>query len=193
MHYCCFLYTRNFPTDRIIAAALKPFSGEEYYSHEEGEVERPLFTWDYWVVGGRYGGLLKLNSTLEKYEPHCFLPTKRVGRLFRSALFERVTYGCLEFSIKDSGKKIEEVYAMEYCGAREGKLHVDGAWIPDITNFDEISDNCFCVIDKNGSAFVREMWNGKTYITTEEFDITLKKIAEKNRGDCFLTVIDLHD
>jgi hypothetical protein len=187
------LYTRDFPTDGIITAALKPFNGEEYYSHEEEEVERPLFTWDYWVVGGRYGGLLKLNSTLEKYEPYCFSPTKRAGRLFRSALFERVTYGCLEFSIRGAGNKIEEVYAMEYCGAREGELRVDGAWIPDITNFDEISDNCFCMIDIDGTAYARDIWNGKTFITTEDFDCILKKIAEKNCEDCFLTVIDLHN
>ncbi len=193
MHYCCFLYTREFPTDDIIASALEPFNDGEYYSSEGEEVERPIFTWDYWLVGGRYGGRLKLDCTLERYEPNCFSRTKRAGRLFRSALLERAAYGCLDFSMEDCGTKIEEIYAMDYCGAYEGELCVDGAWIPDMKNFDEIADKCFCVVDVDGNAYAREIWNREKYVTTEDFDKTLKMIADKNRGNCFLTVIDIHD
>ena len=193
MHYCCYLYTREFPTDDVIAAALKPFNSEEYYSSEGEEVECPVFTWDYWLVGGRYGGKLLLDCSSEKYEAGFLSRTKRAGRLFRSALLERAAYGIMDCSLEDCQNKIHEAYAMNYCGAYEGELRVDGAWIPDMTNFDEISDWCFCAVDADGTAYAREIWNGEKYIDAEDFDTTLKKIAENNRRDCFLTVIDLHD
>ena len=82
---------------------------------------------------------------------------------------------------------------MNYGGAYKGELYVDGAWIPDMKNFDEIADKCFCVVDVDGKAYARDIWNGEKIVTTEDFEKTLKMIADKNRGDCFLTVIDIHD
>lgn len=101
----------------------------------------------------------------------------------------------MEFSVKDIGHKIEEVYAMMYCGARKSEdgMHVDGALIRDLTNFDDIATNCFCAVEPDGTAHAREVYDGKDFITDENFDSTLKRIAEKYRGDCYLTVLDLHD
>lgn len=32
MHYCCVVLTKEFPSDEVIDAALKPFNSEAYYS-----------------------------------------------------------------------------------------------------------------------------------------------------------------
>lgn len=198
MHYCCHLYTKEFPTDDVIAKAMAPYDEEKYYRERETDesIPRPAITYDYYIVGGRYGGRLKLDWTKEKYEPNCFSRYRRAGRLFRSAFLERTTYGTMEWAIKDMDKKLEEVYAMRYCGAVEGSegMRVDGALICDLTNFYEIADVCYCVIDTDGKAYARETYNGDNWDDTSNFDETAKAIAEKNReNDCYLTIIDVHN
>ena len=196
MHYCCHLFTRVFPTDDVIAAAMASFNSEEYYKRSETDesVQRPVFTWDYWIVGGRYGGQLKLDSSLEKYEPGCFSRTRRAGQLFRNALLERATFEIMELPPRDLyGHMMEEVYALRYCGGHENALRVDGALMRDLTNLEEIADQCFCAVDVDGTAYARDIFDGEHFIDNPNFDGIVKEITEKNRNDCYLTVIDLHD
>lgn len=200
MHYCCHLYTKEFPTDGVIENAMAPYYEERYYEERETDesISRPVILYDYYIVGGRYGGVLKLDWTKEKYKPHCFLPYKRAGRLFRSAYLERTAYGTLEWTdwLKVRDNKLEELYAMQYCGAKEGSdgMRVDGALICDLTNFNEIADACYCVIDTDGKAYARETFDRDNWVDTPNFDETVKAIVEKNReNDCYLTVIDIHD
>lgn len=190
MHYCCYLYTRQFPTDGVIKKAMEPYY--EYNDHEE----RPVFKWDFMNIGGRYGGKLKLNvagaEQIEKYEFDVYALKRRAGRLFRSGFLERITHGMLEYDHSDMRYKVDETEAARYLGYRDGILYVDGAWIPDIKNFDDISDGCFCVIDGDGVASARETWDGENWNTDEHFDEKLKAIARKYRDSCYLTVLDLH-
>ena len=75
MHYCIAVITDQFPTDETLGQKLAPYDENAFYSQfEDGEeieeeinkAQRPLFMWDYWQVGGRYGGQLKLKIDKKK-------------------------------------------------------------------------------------------------------------------------------
>lgn len=189
MHYCLLMLTKTLPTDNDIDEILKPFNSEAFWRLEETNpgIERPKFTWDWWQVGGRYNGKFKL-----KFEPSMDLNTKyqwgfhartpRTGRLFRSQLLEALL----------GKKKLMPYYEEDFflsMGGRDGYLYVDGAPIADMIDF---NPECFCFLDVDGTAYARDTWNGKKWITDESFDDTVKKICA-DRLDCFATIIDLHD
>lgn len=60
MHYCCMVFTKEFPSQAVLEKVLKPFNSEEVYGQPEENIVYPAFTWDWWRVGGRYEGKLKL-------------------------------------------------------------------------------------------------------------------------------------
>ena len=194
MHFCLFLYTHEFPTDDVIGNALKPYYEGDYYKREDDDPRpRPPILWDWFQVGGRYGGKLKLKVMFEgsdKYEFNWYPELRRAGRVFRHRLLERVA---VERRFCHDKGKVEETDSLCYMGIRDHVLYVDGAWIPDLVNLDEIADQTYCVIDADGTASARETYNGEEWIRDEHFDDKLRQIAEKNRGDCYLTVIDLHE
>jgi len=189
MHYCCYLYTKEFPTDDVITRVMEPF--KSYSDYEE----RPPILWDWMMLGGRYAGKLKLavtKSTIEKYEFDVCAKTKRAGRLFRCRLHELTARGILDnFGYRLN--TIDEEEAIRYCGYRDGVLYVDGAWIQDLTNFDEIADACYCAVDSDGNAIARDTYNGHEWIRDEDFDQKLRDLANRSRNDCYLTVLDLHN
>lgn len=191
MHYCVFVYTKEFPSDNVIEKVLKPYRYKEG-GYEDGE-KRPLFTWDWWQVGGRYGGKFKLDITdsarKEKYKILEYTRYRRSGTIFRSAYLEKTTYGFDEFC-RD---KLEEVYAIQYCGMRDGYIYVDGAWANDIKNLMDEADNCWAVIDTDGAAIAREHWNGTEWKDDDQFADKAMAIATKNKADTFVTVVDILD
>lgn len=194
MHYCCYLYTKEFPTDEVIEKALKPYEYKDG-GYDDGE-QRPLFTWDWWQVGGRYGGKLKLNikaqDGVDKYETEYLVRYRRAGRLFRCKLLEETTRGILDHgSWKET--KADESEALNYCGMRDGILYVDGAWANDIQSLTDEADNCWAVIDTDGTAIARERWNGADWKDDDRFSDKAKAIAMKNKADTYVTVVDIHD
>lgn len=170
MHYKCLLITSEFPTKEVISDALAPF-------REEIEDNDKPFTWDWYQIGGRYNGSLKLKVNIEdkKYNWGRRDRDERNGRVFWSYLLTQMK-GFANESILFS----EEDY-FSSMGTRDGYLYVDGALIADILNFNEME--CYCCIDKFGGAFA---------VTDEDFDIKLKAVIEES-SDCYATVIDLHD
>ena len=191
MHYCVLVYTKEFPTDEVIEKALKPYKYKED-GYEDGE-QRPLFTWDWWQVGGRYGGKFKLDISdrehEEKYKIFEFTRIRRSVTLFRNAYLEKTTYGMDEFN----RAMLAEEYAIQYCGMRDGYIYVDGAWANDIKNLMDEAENCWAVIDADGTAVAREHWDGEHWENDDKFADKAMAIAMKNKADTYVTVVDIHD
>lgn len=62
MHYCVHLLTKELPSENKIAAIMKPYNSELIYGsdEEDKQIDYPVFTWDYYQIGGRYKAELKL-------------------------------------------------------------------------------------------------------------------------------------
>lgn len=197
MHYCIHLYTKDFPSDEVIKRSLAPYDEEAFYEAKESDesIQRPLFLCDWYQIGGRYGGRLKLNSTDEtenRYEWKYLARYKRAGRLYRSKLLEAVARGIMDPYIPE---KIDEEEALPYIGFKDGAIRVDGAWLPDVTNLEELADNCFGVLTDDGTVLVRDVWDESTEkwtIDVPEFDTNAKLVMERCKDDHYLTVIDAH-
>lgn len=61
MHYCLLLITREMPSENRISEILKPYDEENLECDETDEIiSFPIFTYDWWEIGGRYASKLKL-------------------------------------------------------------------------------------------------------------------------------------
>lgn len=187
MHYCCLVITKDFPTDEVLEKVLTPFNDESFYGVPEEQRVRPAFTWDWYAVGGRYGGTIKLKIDMddEKYKWRYIITEPRNGRLFRSALldalghYRKSTWDIAYYENRD----------FDYMGFEDGFLYVDAALADDIQNISEIG--CYCFVDQNGNAFARDYYNGELETNTE-FDTQLSN-AKANCTGCYICVVDLHD
>ena len=188
MHYCCLVITKEFPTDEVLEKVLRPFNEEDFYDNPEGERVRPAFLWDWYCVGGRYGGRIKLRKDLddEKYEWRYISKEPRNGRLFRSALLDTLQH----YRKSTWDIAYGENYAFDYMGFEDGFLYVDAALADDIQNISEMG--CYCFVDQNGNAFARDYYNGGSWIDNTEFDTQLSN-AKANCSGCYICVVDIHD
>lgn len=197
MHYCIHLITKELPSEEQIEEILKPFNDETVYGKSPANdddwdeyiktIEYPAFMYDYFVIGGRYGGALKLKIQFEEDDEYMWKylsrpGEEREGRLFLSSLLHLIR------------EKFERYIGSEdrwigYLGDLTF-VYVDGAKLKDIINKDELE--CYGFVDVDGTAYVRTHWNGKEHIDNPDFDNQYKKALEE-RSDCFLTVLDIHD
>jgi len=189
MHYCTLLITDEFPTENNISNIMEKYDCENLKSDEEtGELigEYPLFTWDYYQIGGRYAGSLKLkiDKDDEKYRWGYYAKDARNGRLFHSYLL----YEMKKFS-GNSFMYSEEKY-FSSMGSQDGYLYVDSAFSDDLLNLD--NQDCYICIDSDGTAIAREHWNGKDFIKDEDFDKKFKNMID-NCGGKYITILDIHD
>ena len=196
MHYCVVVITKEFPTDDVLSKALAPFDENAFYENREDEdeipeEEYPVFLWDWWIVGGRYGGIIKLkiDKDDDEYRWMFYEKEPRAGRLFRSAMCETL----------DKGKKGNLVFHLAedeyrgYMGSDEGFIRVDGCKVKDVIDFEEtVVNHGFCFIGKDGEIFARESWNGKDFIKDEHYEEKVKE-AIKDVKDCYVTYVDCHD
>lgn len=198
MHYCYYLFTKNLPSKNEIEQIMSPFNEETYYdkliyNEETGDydnpnnVKPPIFLWDWFEVGGRYGGHIKLKvqyDVEDEYKWKFYAKEPREGRLFICNILKTLRKNESRFG--DS----EEMW-FPYLG--DGSyISVDGAYVKDIANIDKLG--CCGYIDVDGIANVRETWDreARKFIENEAFDAQFKETLEK-RSDCFVTVIDAHD
>lgn len=188
MHYSCFVFTKEFPTDDILYKVLAPFNEEDFYEKEEKTRIYPEFLWDWFKVGGRYSGLLKLSvrKNKDKYDWGFYFKGGRNGKLFRSQLIDTINK-FKQNNPEDWMFREEDVYGE--LGYREGYIRVDGCPVIDILNRKKLS--CYCFVDKNGNAYSCEKWNGENYEKHEDFDEVLTKTINDSL-DCYLTVVDIH-
>lgn len=71
MHCCLLLITKEMPSENRISEILKLYDEENLECDETGEIiSFPIFTYDWWEIGGRYSGKLKLKID------DCYLVTK---------------------------------------------------------------------------------------------------------------------
>lgn len=188
MHYSCFVFTKEFPTDDVIYKVLTPFNEEDFYNKNEETRIYPEFLWDWFKVGGRYSGMLKLSvrKNKDRYNWGFYSNGGRNGKLFRSQLID--TINKFKQNNPDGWMFCEEDIYGEL-GYRDGYIRVDGCHVIDILNRKKLS--CYCFVDKDGNAYSCERWNGEKYEKHEDFDEVLKNTIE-NSKDCYLTVVDIH-
>lgn len=189
MHYCLLLLTKELPNDQDIKRVMEPYDWNNLKFDEEGEHiigKYPIFTYDYYVIGGRYSASIKLKIDLEdkKYEWQYYSREPRNGRLFISRLLKE-----LKGSKENSFMFSEEKYFANM-GANDGLLYVEGAWAKDILNYDELES--YICIDPEGGVIARSSWDGNKLIDDPDYETKFKKIMQDNK-DCFVTVLDIHD
>lgn len=190
MHYCTLLITKEFPSEDKIAQIMQPYNGEniEYDEDDNRITPYPVFTWDWYQIGGRYSGKLKLkiDENDEFYNWKFYAREDRNKRLFYSYLLTQMK--------KFAGNSFmysEEDY-FSSMGSRDGYIYVDGARIDDLLNFESEIKNCYICIDVNGNAIARESWDGSTFVKDEYFEEKIEEI-KKNSVGMFVTVLDIHD
>lgn len=182
MHYCLLLITEEIPSEDRISEILQPYNEENLECDKSGEaIPFPIFTYDWWEIGGRYSGKLKLkiDNNDEKYGWEYI--SDRNKKLFHSKLLT---------DLQKSKKILFENIYYRSMGSRDGFLYVDGARIDDLINFDEI--DCFICIDSEENVIARETWNGHTFLKDEDFDRKLAEIKKKSKG-MFATILDIHN
>lgn len=188
MHYCALLITKELPSEGEIAEIMMPYCYEnaKYDENDNRITPYPVFEWDWYQIGGRYNGKLKLkiDENNKDYNWGYYAREDRNKRLFYSYLLTK-----MKGFAGNTFMYSEEDY-FPSMGIRDGYIHVDGARIDDLLNFEEQS--CFICIDINGNAIARESWNGNTFVKDEHFDEKLEEIKKNSKG-MFVTVLDIHD
>lgn len=185
MRYCLMLFTKEFPTKEKIDNMMKKYTWGN--NHSENHDEYPQFTYDWYQIGGRYNGSIKLKVVLEdeKYRWQYYAREPRNGRLFWSFLLNDMQRN-MKTALYDEGKYLCSM------GANDGFLYVDGAWIADILNFDE--QDCYTFMTADGEAYSRKWWNGDDFIPNDDFEEKLKFAKDKAKEENqFVTIIDYHD
>lgn len=192
MHYCVHLLTKELPSENKIAAIMKPYNSELIYGsdEEDKQIDYPVFTWDYYQIGGRYKAELKLkvdeegSANREYYNWGYYDRQDRNDRLFLSSLLST-----LKENITPKWMYHEEDWFMNM-GFGDGYILVDGAKQSDVLNINKLG--CYICILPDGSAIARDSWNGKDIIKDEKFDEKYKQAITDNM-DGFITVLDIHD
>lgn len=193
MHYCVHLLTKELPSENKIAAIMKPYNSELVYGsddEEDKQIDYPVFTWDYYRIGGRYKAELKLkvdeegSANSEYYNWGYYDRQDRNGRLFWSSLLST-----LKENITPEWMYHEEDWFMNM-DFGDGYILVDGAKQSDVLNINKLG--CYICILPDGSAIARDSWNDKGIIKDEKFDEKYKQAITDNM-DGFITVLDIHD
>lgn len=186
MHYCIGVITEKFPTDEVLQEKLAPFEYAPEY-----DTPRPAFTWDWFEIGGRYGGLIKL-----RYDPEddtdykwffCLSDAEeRAGRLFRSMMLE-------DYNRSKGPFRHGEEYFFHYMGSRDGYIHVDGAKIKDIVEFEDLAVNhAYGIIRRDGNAICRQYLDGHKWKDDERYEEKVRE-AIADVADCYYCIVDIHD
>lgn len=197
MHYCIHLFTEKLPNEAQIEEIMKPFDEDAFYESvpdddDQAEeylktAERPAFLYDWYTIGGRYAGRLKLKVNYNdddeyRWKYYESFDNPREGRLFHSTLLKEIR------KYFPSYRQHEEDW-FGYLGD-DTYIRVDGARISDLVDINDLG--CCGYIDIDGTANVREHWNGSQNIENPNFDDEYEEILMK-RSNCFLTVLDIHN
>ena len=189
MHFCVAIISEQFPANEELEEILKPYDEKDYWGDmdENDELKekkpRPAFMWDWWVVGGRYGGKIKLrvDKENEEYRWGFIDKERKSARLFRSYILDE---------IHDTKAAYFEDETYYWMGWRDNFLYVDGAKVKDVLNMEECM-NTYAFIGKNNEIYVRSRWDGEKYVDDEQYDEKVKE-AIKNTEDCWVCIVDCH-
>lgn len=205
MHYCLVLVTKDLPTDEHIGKVLEKFDNKKLYEEvsdgvtlfdtlttEEKKLRYP-FSYDYWQVGGRYGGYIKYKLQEDDYK---FYNHNINMKKVRSKLYDKLQENYKDRIAMVFGYEVDECDFVNYLGLHDKFLYCDGAKISQIQNIEEIKNDFGCYIYDavNDIAYAREYWVGgeEGWQKNEDYQRQMREIIENN-ADGFLTIIDLHD
>lgn len=95
MHCCLLLITREMPSENRISEILKPYDEENLECDETGEIiSFPIFTYDWWEIGGRYASKLKLKID-DCYSSARYVDIAEIDRLLN---FDEIDcFVCIDF------------------------------------------------------------------------------------------------
>lgn len=188
MHYCVMLISKSIPSNEYIKNVMSKYTWKNIKKDEDGNIigERPIFTYDYYTIGGRYAGgiKLKVDESDKEYEWMYYAKEDRNNRLFISSILND-----LKENIQPGWKYSEDKY-LPYMGYDDGVLYVDGARAKDIVNINELK-SYICIIP-DGEAIARSSWNGTSWVDDEKYDEKFEQIIKDNM-DGFITILDIHD
>jgi hypothetical protein len=171
---------------------------EPYSEYNPDQVDSDI-SWDSWIVGGRYGGLLKLrcSGADEKYKWNYYIDTPRGGRLFRCEFLE-----ILLRTFRDRKAPITGFYSFNgieddffiHSGMRDGYIYVDGCKISDLYNYEDVIDRVYGFSDDMfGKQSTRDHWDREIhFVDNQEYENELKAAFERNKYG-YLTILDLHN
>lgn len=172
MHCKGYVITKELPSEEKLNKILEKYN-------DENEDNKSGFYWDWWQIGGRYGGKIKIHFDPSENEDNWFCNNNRNGKYFISNGLNR---------IKEEVRWYDELEFMAYMGLIEYVLYVDGGYSKDFIDFD-ITD-CFLIIDDKENLYVRKQWKNHEWIEDKQFDDKVSKIDLKDK---FITIIDFHD
>ena len=187
MHYCCLVFTNEFPTDDVIAKKMEPFYEENFYDKDDHK-ESPTFLWDWYQVGGRYGGRLKMKIDYgnDEYEWKYCAKEPRSGRLFRSKLLEDIRENLNKIG---DGWRFSEERILPYCYDESVDCYnVDGCETELLFNTYDIYG--YIMIRCDGTAETRNYWDGNQIIENLYYETQVDEEFNKAKYIC---VIDAHD
>lgn len=192
MHYCCLVFTDEFPVDSVIEEKLKPFYEDDYYnSYDEGtdtySLPRPAFTWDWWQVAGRYCGRIKMkiDRNLQEYNWGVYANNPRVGRLFRNELIKK---GREDSKALGNFWRFHEEDYFPYMQPDDDSLWVDAAEVRLIENKDNLFG--YCMVKTNGEGVSCETWDGDGFITNKDYEDSVREEFKRAK---YLCIVDIHD
>lgn len=193
MHYSVLVLTEKLPTKEELDKILSPYNDEELDKidsllTQQERIEKFPFNWDYYQIGGRYGGNIKYKIKDDDYK---FYNHNLNHIKFISALFDKLRDNYKDRMSFFEGK-LEECDFIQYLGIHDNIIYCDGTYIKNIENIEKLKDFGCYIIDKNKNVFFREAWNGSEFIKNKNYSNELSKILEE-QSDCFLTIIDIHD
>lgn len=168
MHYCLYLFTRKLPDDEEIRRIMYPFNDEN-----DEKWEQP-FHWDWYVIGGRYGGEIHAEvSSIHESDLGLGYSLSSVNKKeVRSRLFD---------TVPDS-----EYMMYSYIIEDDHSIRVDGAYIKKITNYNDVRDSGYVFVTEDGRCTARDDAGSR------EYDKLLSTVFNEYK-DGFLTILDVHD
>ena len=182
MHYCWTLYTNEKPSKEKIEEILNPYNVELNKNY----IRLPILQWDYYLIGGRYCGLLKAKTPEADVDDGYFTDTI-------SDFYKTLTYGKDEVvnqmmyvicqSSSSKNKYFDSLWtAYRYFGWQDGHMRCDGAPVKTIMNNLEDIGYGFITDDDDFS-----------YIDEKSSDYRTKclDIIEKYKNG-YVTILDLH-
>lgn len=173
MHYKGYVITKKIPTQKKLEEILSK------YKEDFDRKDKVDFEWDWWQIGGRYGGKINIRFDPNENEDNWYMNRTRNHKYFIIDILD---------DIKQNIKFYDELDYLLYMGLNDKILHVDGGYFNDMIDFD--ITNCFIVIDDENNLYVRQFWNEEDWIEDKDFDNKVKKIDLESK---FITIIDFHD
>lgn len=191
MHYSLLVLTEKLPTKKDLDKILAPYNDDKLYDEKndttlvdtltsEEMLSKFPFTWDWYQIGGRYGGNIKYKMDADDYK---YYNHNLNHKKFISTFFD---------NLQKKDTFFDECNYAQYLGTHDNIIYCDGAYIKSIKNIKALKDFGCYIIDKNKKVFYREAWNGNEFIKNKNYSNELVKILDE-QGDCFLTILDIHN